>query len=376
MYSSRPFTFDRVVRIIITLCILAGIVWLVNDLKHVLLPFALACLIAYVLEPIVQLTRRLLHLRGRVVAVILTLIVVGGVAGLALSFIVPSVLDEISQMRILIERYGSTTKIVPFIPQEVHNYVMQYVNSDNLDSLLTESHIETLLNKGTSLLSTTVDILMRTLEWLLTFIYVIFIMLDYKHLMKGFRLLVPPKLRPFAYHIGDDIKDSMNRYFRGQFTIALCAAVFYSIGFSIVGIPMAIVMGAVVGILYMIPYFQYITVIPVIILCLIYSMTGEASFWPLLGQCGLVYVISQCFCDYILTPKIMGNALGLNPAIILLSLSVWGSLMGIVGMIIALPFTTLLLSYYRRIVIDEQTPREAFTTDSPSDDSGTTHPSA
>lgn len=376
MYSSRPFTFDRVVRIIITLCILAGIVWLVNDLKHVLLPFALACLIAYVLEPIVQLTRRLLHLRGRVVAVILTLIVVGGVAGLALSFIVPSVLDEISQMRILIERYGSTTKIVPFIPQEVHNYVMQYVNSDNLDSLLTESHIETLLNKGTSLLSTTVDILMRTLEWLLTFIYVIFIMLDYKHLMKGFRLLVPPKLRPFAYHIGDDIKDSMNRYFRGQFTIALCADVFYSIGFSIVGIPMALVMGAVVGILYMIPYFRYITVIPVIILCLIYSMTGEASFWPLLGQCGLVYVISQCICDYILTPKIMGNALGLNPAIILLSLSVWGSLMGIVGMIIALPFTTLLLSYYRRIVIDEQTPREAFTTDSSSDDSGTTHPSA
>lgn len=102
-------------------------------------------------------------------------------------------------------------------------------------------------------------------------------------------------------------------------------------------------------------------------------MTGEASFWPLLGQCGLVYVISQCICDYILTPKIMGNALGLNPAIILLSLSVWGSLMGIVGMIIALPFTTLLLSYYRRIVIDEQTPREAFTADTPSDDSAPRH---
>lgn len=365
MYSSRPFTFDRVVRIIITLTIIAGIIWLINDLKHVLLPFALACLIAYMLEPVVQLTRRWLHLKGRVIAVLITLVVVGGIVGLALYFIIPSVFDEISQMRILIDRYGSTRRMIPFVPREVHDYIMQYINTENLDSLLTESHIETLLNKGTSLLSTTIDILMRTLEWLLTFIYIIFIMLDYKHLMKGFRMLVPPKMRPFVYHIGDDIKDSMNKYFRGQFTIALCAAVFYSIGFSIVGIPMALVMGAVVGILYMIPYFQYVTVIPVIILCFIYSMTGEASFWSLVGQCGLVYVISQCICDYILTPKIMGNALGLNPAIILLSLSVWGSLLGIIGMIIALPFTTLLLSYYRRIVIDEQTPREAFTSDEP-----------
>lgn len=369
MYSSRPFTFDRVVRIIITLTIIAGIVWLINDLKHVLLPFAVACLIAYMLEPLVQLTRRWLHLKGRVIAVLITLIVVGGLVSLALYFIIPSVFDEISQMRILIDRYGSTKRMIPFVPREVHDYIMQYVNTENLNSLLTESHIETLLNKGSSLLSTTIDILMRTLEWLLTFIYIIFIMLDYKHLMKGFRMLVPPKMRPFAYHIGDDIKDSMNKYFRGQFTIALCAAVFYCIGFSIIGIPMALVMGALVGILYMIPYFQYVTVIPVVILCFIYSMTGEASFWPLVGQCGLVYVISQCICDYILTPKIMGNALGLNPAIILLSLSVWGSLLGIIGMIIALPFTTLLLSYYRRIVIDEQTPREAFTSDEPPADS-------
>ena len=60
----------------------------------------------------------------------------------------------------------------------------------------------------------------------------------------------------------------------------------------------------------------------------------------------MVYVVSQCICDYVLTPKIMGKAMGLNPAIILLSLSVWGSLLGFLGLIIALPLTTLLLAYY------------------------------
>lgn len=62
--------------------------------------------------------------------------------------------------------------------------------------------------------------------------------------------------------------------------------------------------------------------------------------------------MSQSVCDYILTPKIMGKAMGLNPAIILLALSVWGTLMGLIGMIIALPLTILLLSYYQTYVIN------------------------
>ena len=114
---------------------------------------------------------------------------------------------------------------------------------------------------------------------------------------------------------------------------------------------MAIILGIIVGILYLIPYFQYVTLIPVVVLCFIYSLTGEVGFWEELGKCIMVYVVSQCICDYVLTPKIMGKAMGLNPAIILLSLSVWGTLLGIIGMIIALPMTTLLLAYYEEYVI-------------------------
>lgn len=179
--------------------------------------------------------------------------------------------------------------------------------------------------------------------------------------MKGFRLLVPPRFRPIAYKVGDDIKNSMNKYFRGQALIALCAAVFYCIGFSIVGIPLAIVLGILVGILYLIPYFQYITLIPVAIVCFIDSLGGTVGFFPELGKCLLVYVVSQCICDYVLTPKIMGRALGLNPAIILLSLSVWGTLLGLIGMIIALPLTTLLLSYYEQYVINRADPQVQVT---------------
>ena len=64
-----------------------------------------------------------------------------------------------------------------------------------------------------------------------------------------------------------------------------------------------------------------------------------------------VYLIVQCIQDMILTPKIMGHAMGLNPAIILLSLSIWGALLGFLGLIIALPLTTLVLSYYDLYVV-------------------------
>ncbi len=360
MSNSRPLTFDRVARYIFAIAIVVGLIWLINILKNVLLPFCLACLIAYLLDPLVEFTRKLLHLKGRVIAIFITLIEVTFLIGLLIYFFVPSVIKEVNHMEELIRNYSSSGVSVPFVPTEVHDFINKYINSDTIKQMMQGGHLETIINKSTSILSAVLGFLMHTLEWLLTFIYVIFILIDYKRLMKGFRLLVPPKFRPIAYRVGDDIKNSMNKYFRGQALIALCAAVFYCIGFSIVGIPLAIVLGVLVGILYMIPYFQYVTLIPVALVCLIDSMGGGVAFWSELGQCGLVYVVSQCICDYVLTPKIMGKALGLNPAIILLSLSVWGTLLGLIGMIIALPLTTLLLAYYEEFVINrsDNTPAE------------------
>lgn len=349
---SRPFTFDRVVRIIFGCLVFAAVVWLINTLRNVLLPFCLACLIAYILEPIVEYTRKLLRLKGRGLAIFITLFEVTLIIGLICYFFIPMVVDEVDELGRMIKKSDDSSSVIPYMPEQLDAFIRSKFNYSNFMQLIEEGHFQSFFDKGTSLISETISFLLHTVEWLLTFIYVIFVLLDYKHLMKGFRLLVPPKYRPIAYKVGDDIKYSMNRYFRSQAVIALCAAVFYCIGFSIVGIPLSIVLGVLVGVLYLIPYFQYVTLIPVIIVCYISSMSDGGSFWSLVGQCGLVYLVSQCICDYILTPKIMGKALGLNPAIILLSLSVWGTLLGLIGMIIALPLTTLLLSYYQEYVIN------------------------
>lgn len=349
---SKPFTFDRVVRMIIALAIAAVAVWLTGVLYNVLLPFCLACLLSYILEPFVEFNQRLLKIKKRGPAVFVTLLDCTILIGAFIYFMVPPISNEIHGMEKMISDFSSHNTSIPFIPEEWTDYLRKKFDFTQLLNQLT--HSNSFINKGESIISVSFEFLLHSLEWLLTFIYIIFILLDYDKMGEGFRLLVPQKYKATVFQIADDVKVSMNKYFRSQLLIASCAAVFYCIGFSIVGIPLAIVMGILVGILYMIPYFQYITLIPIIIICFIDSLDGHVEFWAELGACCLVYVVCQCICDYILTPKIMGKSLGLNPAIILLSLSIWGTLLGIIGMIIALPLTTLMLAYYKKVIIDHK----------------------
>ena len=104
----------------------------------------------------------------------------------------------------------------------------------------------------------------------------------------------------------------------------------------------------------MVPYLQLISLIPTTLLCLVYSVDSNVNFWNIWLASMAVYIIVQCIQDLFLTPRIMGRAMGLNPAIILLSLSIWGTLFGFIGLIIALPLTTLLLAYYNNYIINRE----------------------
>ena len=118
---------------------------------------------------------------------------------------------------------------------------------------------------------------------------------------------------------------------------------------------MAIGLGLFIGLLNMVPYLQLVGFIPTILLAVVKAADTGESFWMIMLSALIVFAVVQTIQDTILTPKIMGHVTGLNPAIILLSLSIWGSLLGILGMVIALPMTTLLITYYQRYVIKNKT---------------------
>jgi predicted PurR-regulated permease PerM len=115
-------------------------------------------------------------------------------------------------------------------------------------------------------------------------------------------------------------------------------------------LPLAVVFGLFVGLLNLVPYLQNIAFIPAALFALVHSLETGQSFWVMMLLVLAIFAIVQLIQDAILTPKIMGDAIGLNPAVMLLSLSIWGKLLGLLGLIIALPMTFLLWSYYQRFL--------------------------
>ena len=161
-----------------------------------------------------------------------------------------------------------------------------------------------------------------------TALYFFFILLDYEAIAKGWIKLVPVKHRDTTIKIVNDVQEGMNKYFRGQAVVAFCVGILFSIGFLIIDFPLAIGFGLFIGLLNMVPYLQLIAFIPTILLALLKAADTGENFWWILFCAFLVFCIVQVIQDGLIVPKVMGKITGLNPAIILLSLSVWGSIDG------------------------------------------------
>ncbi len=351
MTNSQPYTFDRVVRLVIGITVFAGVLWLLNILKGVLLPFCVACLAAYMFEPLVLFNKRMLRVKGRALAIFTTLLEAATIIGVLGYFILPMIFEEFHQGAILLKNYAQSDS-VPLLPDSVHDYIKRSIDFSYIASLLTRQDWLYLAEKSLSFLSSGVDIIIGIVGWFIVFLYLVFIMLDYDKLSMAMYQLIPPKYRGITSKIGNDIKTSMNQYFRGQALVATCVGVLFCIGFLIIDLPMAIALGLFIGILNMVPYLQLISIVPTTMLCMIYAADTGGSFWNMFWLCMVVYAVVQVIQDFFLVPKIMGKSMGLNPAIILLSLSIWGTLLGFLGLIIALPLTTLLLAYYNEYVIN------------------------
>ncbi|MFT3995119.1 MAG: AI-2E family transporter [Dysgonomonas sp.] len=349
----QPFTFDRVVRLVISAIAIGISLYLLYLLKDILLPFFIAWLFAYMLNPIVRFFKRRLKLANSL-AVVLTLFSLAGVLTLLGFLLKPLIEQEIWQINSLITNYELTSVSQNGVPLKVADIINRYIDFKELRSGLSkESLIDTIQYVSPALeqlFTNTISFLLGFAVIFITLLYLIFIMLDYDKINELWHFLIPPKYRGIVNRVTVDVERNMNTYFRHQALICVILSAFYATGFQIIGLPMAIVFGIFVGLVHMIPYLQVVTFPPAVLLCwLRASQTGD-SFWGMIGFTILVYVVVQCVLDLFLVPRIMGKAMGLNPAIILLSLSIWGFFFGVVGMIIAIPLTTLLLSYYREFI--------------------------
>lgn len=355
----RPYTFDRVVRLVIGVLIAIGLFLVINLLSGVLLPFVIGWLIAYLLHPLVKFFQYRLKFKNRVLSIFMAFLSVTLVLVVAGFLFLPSVIEEFSRMGVLLVDYLKDVDNSSFFSDSVRLWMSETASGIDFQNMFTWNNIESLIEKIVpqifGIISGTWSFLVGIFVIFIIFLYVIFILIDYEKITEGFLYVIPTKYRPFVTQLSDDVEVGMNRYFRGQASVAFLVGILFSIGFSIIGLPLAITMGLFIGLLNLVPYLQILGLIPVTFLVLLQSMETNQNFWWFMLFVIIVFVVVQVIQDLLLVPKIMGKAMGLNPAIILLSLSVWGALFGLIGMIIALPLTTLLISYYKRFILQNET---------------------
>ena len=358
-FFNREFTFDRVARIILLALVVLLLVLGLRAIWDVLLPFLLAGIFAYVMMPLVRFFQFKLRLRSRGLSVVLTLLVMGALIYLAVIYVVPSVREEVEKTLQMISSYsGGQDLISMLLPKSVRNYFTSNKTWGNFSRNLTVDKLientKLILDQLGGIINSTLSVFSWGFVFLMGIVYFIFILLDFENLGRGIISLFPVSLRPMMRTVCSDLHRYMNSYFRGQALIALSVGVLLTIGFNVIGLPMATAMGIFIGILNFIPYMQALGIIPLgLASVLMAAQNGENVFICLLLAYGVLMAV-QSIQDMILVPRIMGYTMGMRPSLILLVLTIWGYLLGFFGMLIALPATMFLYSFYKRYILEDQ----------------------
>lgn len=353
---SKEITFDKFIRWAGIVTLVIAVLYITNYLSEVLLPFFIAWFFAYLLYPVVKFIENKLHVKVRAISILLAMGAAIAIVGGVIWLIIPPMIDQFDKLGEVLTRWvhqtthtNNLTMLIKEWLQDNQTTIERFLKSKDFSDAL-----KTTMPKVFSVVSQTATVLMSIVASMITLLYMFFILLDYETLTANWVRIFPKKNRPFWSALMKDVERELNNYIRGQGMVALCMGIMFCIGFTIIGFPMAIGLGILVGIMDLVPYLHTFALIPTAFLAMLKAADTGQNFWVVFGLAVLVFCVVQVITDMVVTPKIMGKAMGLNPAILLLSLSIWGALLGFLGLIVALPLTTLLIAYWQRYVTREK----------------------
>ena len=344
-------TVDRMARWVIFTVIVLGIILLIKRLSSVLL------------YPVVKFVQYKMHVPTRILSILVAFIFVALIVALVFYFIIPPMIEQFERLGPLVIKYlnqqspsGDFSAMIQEWLNEHRERVLEFLSSRDFIETA-----KTTVPQLFSVVGRTASIAISVFASFITLLYTFFILLDYEYLSTNWVKVFPKKTRSFWLDLMKDVENALNNYIRGQGQVAFWMGVMFACWFWIIGLPMPIGMGILIGIMDMVPYLHTFAIIPTAFLALLKAADTGQNFWVIFGLAMLGFVIVQVITDMFTTPKIMGSAMGLNPAVLLLSLSVWGSLLGFIGLIIALPLTTIIIAYYKRYVTFEGEMEEMYS---------------
>jgi predicted PurR-regulated permease PerM len=317
-------------------------------LGPVLTPFVVAAVLAYALTPLVD---RLDALAGgrmpRVLAVILVeLIFILAVLCLFL-LIVPVLAKEIplmrQQMPVLLDRLHET--LSPWLAQFGIQVSLDFASlREQIVGYLNENWGESFGSLWSSLKLGGSMALALIGNAVLIPVALFYLLLDWKNVVARVLELVPPRTRPAVDAFTSEADQVLGQYLRGQLLVMVSMAVFYAVGLMLFGLDLALPIGFFTGIAMFVPYIGFGIGL---ILAVLAGLLQFASVKALV-MVGVVYGIGQVFESLYLTPRLVGERIGLHPLAVIFALLAFGQLFGFVGVLVALPASAVLLVAIRR----------------------------
>ena len=311
----------------IAMAVFLVILWF---LGNVILPFVLGGAIAYFLDPVADRIEKMGASRALATAII-TLVAI-------LTFVLMALLV----IPLLVQQSVSLFETAPKLFQDLQGFLTtQFPSLVDEDSVLRQSLIsvgETIRQRGGELLNTVLTSAASLLNVVLLFVIVpvvaFYLLYDWDKMIARIDDLLPRDHAPVIRHLAREVDQTLASFIRGMGTVSLILGTYYAVALMLVGLQFGLVVGAIAGLITFIPYVGAIVGGALAIGLALFQFWGD---WLTISLVAGIFVLGQVVEGNILTPKLVGSSVGLHPVWLIFALTVFGSLFGFVGMLVAVP---------------------------------------
>lgn len=355
---------DKVPRWVLWLGVSLALGWLLYALRGVLAPVFFAFLIAYMLDPLVDRIEGSRLLRGksvgRAVGIAVLLLGVFAIAAFSILVILPMVYEEIASF---VKRLpGMVARSRAEWEPILLEYGLQVPAS--VGEAFEELHLDlqSVLTKGYTpatavvkwLLGGTASAVAAIVAALMIPVFAFYLLYDFDAIIAWAADLIPPRHRPEAHGFFREVDAVLGQFFRGQFTVMFILAILYSVGYGSIGVPLALPIGIMAGLLSFIPYLGSTLALATALLMTALDWQGWTQVLWVLG----VHAVIQSLEGFVITPKIMGDTVGISAIAVLFALLVGAELLGFAGVLLAVPTAAVIKILLQRI--DERYRKSGF----------------
>ncbi len=326
--------------------------WLLWKLAPVITPFAVSAALAYLFDP---LTDKLEGVKlgrwewSRTFAVILVFALITGIFVLSILVIVPLIQNQVQDL------VAKTPEFLEWLGETAWPWVQAKLGFEGiyLDATTITENLKAYWKEASSALLTVLGTLFQSGQAVMGFfvnlvlipVVTFYLLRDWDKLIGGIRMMLPRKHEPLISRLAGEIDDVLGAFMRGQLIVMLALGLVYSIGLWVIGLDLAVIIGLTAGLLSIVPYLGTFVGVGAALIAAIFQFQD----FPHLLMVAGVFMAGQMLEGMVLTPKLVGDRVGLHPVAVIFAVLAGGQLAGFLGILLALPVAAALNVLVRHI---------------------------